>query len=136
MDLVHSQVPETNTGRPLRAPGTGIEPATFWFRARCDYQQLLPRNVELNCRARVEGVEPSYHCFKGSWLTVSRHPNVDSQARVPCRSRTDLTGLEVQYLCRSVNGTSKQAEDRELTRKAFRSLRYEPDAVANRLALH
>ncbi len=29
--------------------------------------------------------------------------------RVPCRSRTDLTGLEVQDLCRSANGTLKKA---------------------------
>ncbi len=30
-------------------------------------------------------------------------------SRVPCRSRTDLTGLEVQDLCRSANGTLKKA---------------------------
>ena len=29
--------------------------------------------------------------------------------RVPCRSRTDLTGLEVQDLCRSANGTFEKA---------------------------
>ena len=37
----------TNSGdlRKLcfKAPGTGIEPAAFWFRARRNYQQLLPR---------------------------------------------------------------------------------------------
>ena len=33
----------TNSGDLRLAPGTGIEPATFWFRARRNYQQLLPR---------------------------------------------------------------------------------------------
>lgn len=48
-----------------KAPGTGIEPAAFWFRARRIYQQLLPR---IRCmtdmraafvrRARGRGFEP------------------------------------------------------------------------------
>ena len=27
-------------------------------------------------KAPVAGFEPAYHCFKGSWLTVSQHPSV------------------------------------------------------------
>ncbi len=48
-----------------KAPGTGIEPATFWFRARRNYQQLLPRVSKtdramfaLVRQARGRGFEP------------------------------------------------------------------------------
>jgi hypothetical protein len=58
--------------------------------------------------------------------------------RVPCRSRTDLTGLEVQDLSRSANGTffiHKAEGARVELARHLRSLRFERSAVANRLAL-
>ncbi len=58
--------------------------------------------------ARAEGVEPSYHCLKAAGLPLA-DTRVSIVKRVPCRSRTDLTGLEVQDLCRSANGTLKES---------------------------
>ena len=40
---LRSQRSSLNQYRTATAPGTGIEPATFWFRARRNHQQLLPR---------------------------------------------------------------------------------------------
>ncbi len=55
-----------------------------------------------------KGVEPSYHASKAAGLPLA-DTRVSFVKRVPCRSRTDLTGLEVQDLCRSANGTLKKA---------------------------
>ena len=39
----------------------------------------------LSSTARAEGIEPTYHCFKGSWLPVSRRPS-DIVEDVPRKS--------------------------------------------------
>ncbi len=113
MDLVHSQVPETNTGRPQH------------------------RGQESNLRP--SGSEPdatTSSCYPGMLFSITEHgwkelnlhttaskaaglPLADTRmlckTRVPCRSRTDLTGLEAQHLCRSVNGTYKSSGGRNRT---------------------
>ena len=69
---------------------------TFWFRARRNDQQLLLRWMEFLFTARAEGVEPSWYCFKGSWLTISPHPNALSSGR-RIRTFSSLLNRKMPY---------------------------------------
>ena len=69
---------------------------TFWFRARRNDQQLLLRWMEFLFTARAEGVEPSWYCFKGSWLTISPHPNAPSSGR-RIRTFSSLLNRKMPY---------------------------------------
>jgi hypothetical protein len=61
-------------------------------------------------KVRGEGFEPSSPGSRPGSLPVSRSP------RVPCGSRTHLSGLEDQHLCHSAKGTKAEGEGVEPSR--------------------
>lgn len=71
MDLVHSQVPETNT-RAATAPETGIEPMESSFRARCSDQQLLLRRFTVESKALRPGIAPDLRASKARAASTHR----------------------------------------------------------------
>ena len=133
--MVHSQVPE-----PIQdGHSTGDRNRTCELLVQSQTQRPTVATPEYSfvCSARAEGVEPSYHCFKGSWLTVSRHPNIIiKQSAMSESNRPVRIGNPVPLPLGQWHNYLTQAEGArvELAR-LIRSLRFERSAVANRLAL-
>ena len=117
----------------LKAAGAGIEPADPWFKATDFYQQKLPRNRN----RKVGSTAPQLHLFP---LLLTPSPFLLPPSKVPCGSRTRLTGLEDRGLCRSAKSTflcerrgsrTRQGADRARPDHGFAAAA----AIASRLAL-
>ena len=86
------------------APETGIEPMNSSFRARCSDQQLLLRRFKSNHQQHsVRELNPT--CELQRLTSRLRAGESLPDRRVSCGSRTRLSELEAQHLCRSAKDT-------------------------------
>ena len=96
----------------IQAARVGIEPTASRFRAERCYQQQLSRSILFQSKMDSSGsrIRTYTDCFKGRRPTISRSPTKTFHSktfrnRVSCGSRTRLSELEVQHLCRSAKDT-------------------------------
>ena len=116
----------------VEAPGTGIEPATFWFRARRNYQQLLPR---INKRPASES-NADKRGSKPHRCTSSRGVRAEGIEPIVLwlEARHSAIELRTQFQAEG-DQRSASVPGVELARQYQCSAAFEAAAIANWLAL-